>query len=255
MDKNIINTLKSIMGQDTSIIDIAPGRLQIAAPFFHADGDPMEIYAYVPDNSDTVMLSDCGMTLMRLSYTERITDSTLNKIEKLVNQYRFNFDNGEICVETPIKSLRTYVSNFALTISKIMGLSELSQNKPLSDFKMQIEKFIMESLIIFEPEKNYTIDEKDSVIVDYRLTPPEKSNLQLFVFPVNNTAKATEVWGTLQFCLKTNVNFRSMVACENFQQLSKAAQHRMTNNSDGIFLSLPDFYSFAEKKINRIINF
>lgn len=252
MNNSLIEHLSNSINSRVQLFDVAPGRVQILAPFFHADGDPMEIYAFSSDQSDSVMLSDCGMSLMRLSYTENITDSILDKVKNLVNQYRFNFIDGEITTIAPLSSLSSYLSNFAMTISKVMGLTELSRKQKTSKFKEQIDSFIMDSFSNFNPIRNYIIDEKDKVSVDYKLVNPKTSDLQLFIFPVTNNANANEVWGTLQFCFNAKLKFRSLVACENFSTLSKTIQSRINNNSDSIILKEDDFYLNASNKIERM---
>lgn len=241
-----------MLGSDASICPVAPGRFQLSVPYYHADGDPMEIYALSDSEDGTVILTDCAMTLMRLSYTENITDSLLDNVKKLVNQYGFQFEGGQIFAKAPIASLSSYVANFAMTISKVMGLSQLSKNRNVSKFKENIDAFIMQNLKKYNPQKDYVIDDQDDVKADYRLINPVAEDIQLFIFPIINTSNAIEVWGTLQFCLNANILFRSLVACEDLSKLSVVAQKRMANNSDSFLLYEDDFYANVEQKIERL---
>ena len=90
--------------------DVAPGREQLVTPFHHADGDPMEIYLLHSDD-DTLTLSDCGMTLMRLSYAIDISDSIMNSFQKIVNGYRMKFseETGSIYTKVPATSFESYL--------------------------------------------------------------------------------------------------------------------------------------------------
>ncbi|HHW93446.1 MAG TPA: DUF1828 domain-containing protein [Clostridiaceae bacterium] len=251
-DRILQKHLSEILGRDAAIYPVAPGRLQLAVPYYHADGDPMEIYALSGSEDGTVVLTDCAMTLMRLSYTETISDSLVDDIKKLVNQYGFDFEGGQISTKAPIGSLSSYIANFAMTISKVMGLSQLSKNRNVSKFKENVDAFIMQNLKKYNPQKDYVIDDQDDVKADYRLVNPTAKDIQLFIFPIINTSNAIEVWGTLQFCLNAKILFRSLVACENHSKLSNVALKRMANNSDSFLLYEDDFYANAEQKIERL---
>lgn len=46
-----------------------PGVYQVLLPFYHEDGDMVEVFANAsPEGGQKVRISDCGMTLQRLSY-------------------------------------------------------------------------------------------------------------------------------------------------------------------------------------------
>ena len=64
-------------------IDIYPrreGLFQLILPVFYEDGDMVDVYIrQSPDNKEKIRISDCGMTLMRLSYTYDISSPSGKK--------------------------------------------------------------------------------------------------------------------------------------------------------------------------------
>ncbi|NMA18068.1 MAG: DUF1828 domain-containing protein [Clostridiaceae bacterium] len=256
MINNSIDKLEKIVGLDSSLYDVEPGVIQVVPPFRHSDGDPYEIYLMQSEKGNNyVKITDRGMSLMRLSYSEKITDGLLDNIGKLVNQNRHVFQNGIITSDAPIDSLSSYLSSFIQTIAKVMGQKALSKNIKYSTFYEDFEKFVMSQFTEYNPIKDYVpVKSEDDVTVDYMLSPPATTvtSLMIFVFPIKDQGKATLVWGIIQFCLNNNLKFRSLSVCDDFNSLPRKEQKRIANNSDSLLLTVSDFYEVGQNKLHRL---
>lgn len=242
-----VDNLKQI-----NCVNVAPSRDQIITSFRHPDGDPMEIYSLPSDLGDEYLkLTDCGMTLMRLSYTEKITDGVLDNANKIVNDYRLNFDQGSISVDAPKAALNSYLSTFAMTISRVMALSSISTKRSMNTFYEDIDAFIMKSLTQYSPEKDYKpITSRDDVSVDYLLRT-EMAHRLIFLYPVRDIKKANDVWGRINFFLNNGVEFRSLILYDDSNELPRREFNRLTLEGDKL-LRAEDFKSSSERIIERL---
>lgn len=109
---------------------VAPKRELLLTPFKHADGDPMEIYLINTDDKRFI-LSDCGMTLMRLSYSTNITKGVIEDIFNIVNGYRLDFSRemGTITSEVNLENIDSYLYTFAMTVARVMALADTMEKK------------------------------------------------------------------------------------------------------------------------------
>ncbi|RLC22016.1 MAG: hypothetical protein DRI57_00950 [Deltaproteobacteria bacterium] len=86
-------------------IDIYPrreGLFQLILPVFYEDGDMVDVYIrQSPDNKEKIRISDCGMTLMRLSYTYDISSPSGEKIfETILSQNGTLNQDGNLYLES-----------------------------------------------------------------------------------------------------------------------------------------------------------
>lgn len=106
-------------------IDIYPrreGLFQLILPIFYEDGDMVDIY--VQHSSDNhIKISDCGMTLMRLSYTYDINSPARERIFNMIlNQNGVFNDNGNLYLETSFNFLYQNVMQFIGCQQKILNM-------------------------------------------------------------------------------------------------------------------------------------
>lgn len=243
-----LEQVKGIAWPSSTVIDVAPGRVQILDEFYHADGDPLEMYLTPLDSSTgQFILTDLGMTLMRLSYSEELTDSLIDKVKILVSSYGLMFNDGSIEMCVCAENFKRYVFTFAMTITRVMALPELTRKREKSVFYEQLSSFVKENLTLYNPVEKYKpLPERDE-LVDFRLTVPNKST-PIFLYPVRDGQKATNVWGQILLFLNHDVCFRSLIVCDNFEDLSKKDQFRLTNDGDRII-----FREAFEQKPKQIL--
>lgn len=63
-----LDALKEQFNDRIRFVEKRPGIIQLLAPFYHEDGDMLEIYLETSGENGKVLLSDHGMTIVRLSY-------------------------------------------------------------------------------------------------------------------------------------------------------------------------------------------
>lgn len=229
-------------------------RIQILTTFTHADGDPMEMYI-IPDvsNSENVLLTDLGMTNMRLSYSMNITDSTNIKIAKLVNSYRFSYNSNTIEISIPLKNLVDYIPVFALVISKVMGLSDTFQTKNINTFYQDFKDLIL-SFDDLKVQTDYSpIKSRDDVKVDYFIPAFDNTHKNIHLYPVLDNNRAIDVWGRINFFLNNKNDFKSLIVCYDLSGLSKDSQKKLTSESDKVIYS-DDFAVAPKNMLQRLVS-
>lgn len=252
-NENIISSLRAQLSESISTLEIAPGTFQIMAPFYHADGDMVEIYvkpSYTDDN--TVMITDKGMTWMRLSYTEDMkSESIKRQIESIVKTQRLELNDGEIMCQAPLQSLVSFVGYFAQSIAKVMSISAIDNKAKRSQFLEMFNTFVTEELGVFSPISNYSpIKEEEDYTVDFALK--SSNDKSFYIYPVNNSAKAREVMANFLMFQKYSVNFLGMVVFEEFDNIPQKDIRRLLNLTDKSYTDLDNFKKSSSKDILRL---
>jgi hypothetical protein len=76
-----IESLKQQFNGHAAFRERRPGVIQVLAPLFHEDGDMVDIFLDEPSNgSNRVVITDHGMTLMRLTYTYELDTENKQRI-------------------------------------------------------------------------------------------------------------------------------------------------------------------------------
>lgn len=236
-----------------SFRNVAPGINQIVAPYFHADGDMMEIYVQPsPFQHDYIRVTDLGMTLMRLSYSIDVDGVSAQKhIHSIINEQRLAYDNGIVYLDTPIKSAHSYISYFAQGLSKIMAVSALSKDVIKSYFYENFRKFIVEDFIIYSPIFNYIpVKAHDEYTVDYMFMD-SRATRPICLFPVKDTYKARDVVSTILFLQNNKIPHRSVVVYEDFNNIGDKDKRRIMNASDKNFYTFGDFHDEGQKYMGK----
>ena len=65
--KEYLDALKNQFNDRIRFVEKRPGIFQLIAPFYHEDGDMLEIYLEGIEGNGKIRISDHGMTIMRLS--------------------------------------------------------------------------------------------------------------------------------------------------------------------------------------------
>lgn len=96
---DLTQLLHTAFGERTLVSARRPDRLfQIAIPAYLTDGDAPSIYVE-PLDADRVLMSDQGMTAMRLSYTSAVNDASMNALARLAEQHGFRLQEGSLVAE------------------------------------------------------------------------------------------------------------------------------------------------------------
>ena len=119
---DIIDEIKKSFNGHLSIGEKRKGIFQIFLPFYHEDGDMVELFLEKIDESN-YRLSDYGMTLMRLSYSYEINTPTREKIfHRILSENVLLEDNGNIYCTTNKDSIYTSILNIIQTLMKVNSM-------------------------------------------------------------------------------------------------------------------------------------
>ena len=108
-------------------IDIYPRRedfFQLILPVYHEDGDMVDVYIKTcPDDKEKIRIFDCGMTLMKLSYTYDINSpSKENIFNTILNQSGISNQDGELYLNTSAEFVYQNIMQFVGCQQKILNM-------------------------------------------------------------------------------------------------------------------------------------
>lgn len=245
---NLSSELEKQLDFKFSLKEKRPGIFQIFAPFYHEDGDMFDIF--IEKQNGKVIISDYGMTLMRLSYVYDLDTPNKEKIfNRIINTNRINISNGKLFIETTPDRLKPAVLQFLQTITKVSNM-KLYQREVVQNLFFEIlDEFISEKLNKYNPKKQYyPIPQNTEYEVDYCFNNIARP---IFLFGINSPSNAK--LATIS-CLKfqnEKVKFRSVMVLENIDVLSKKDLSRLMSISDKEFPSFKDFEMNAEQFFER----
>lgn len=217
------------------------GIYQLIAPFYHEDGDMIEIFLQQsPVDDKKIRISDFGLTLMRLSYSYQIDTENKQKIfQNIISENELTEENGTIYIDVYPNLLYAGVVQFAQTIAKVSSMRYFSREVVRSLFYEMVEDFVMQELRQYRPIQKVTpIAARDDLEVDYMLQTFKKP---IYLFAVKDVPKARLATICCLEFQKADLPFKSVIVHENFESLPKKDQSRITSAADKQFISLDDF--------------
>ena len=233
------------------IIEKRAGIYQLLIPFYHEDGDMIEIYVDSEKSQNgTIRLTDFGMSTMRLSYSYNIDTPNKEKIfQKMLSENGLREENGSVILDASNDLLYQSILQFVQAVAKICSMRYFKREIIESLFYDMLDEYISDNLLKYKPQKSVLpIEKRDDLEVDYQFQPNGKP---LYLFAVKDSAKARI---TTICCLefqRANINFESLVVHEDFEKLPRKDRIRLTNACDKQFTSLDDFKQNAEKFFER----
>ena len=228
------------------------GAYKILLPFYHEDGDMYDVYLEMPlDGSETLRITDRGLTLMKLSYATDISAKTKKKmIAAIAAQNNVAVDNGEIFIESTRSAFQQALYPFMQAIIKVSGLDELSKETVKSMFYEMFVDFVESSFMDRGLTRDYAPIESDNNLkVDFMIA----SNKPVFLFGVRDKTKASKVIISCLNFQQSNIPFRSLVVHDNFEKLDSFNKKQITNISDKQFCTLDDFVRDGASYVRREI--
>lgn len=233
---DIQTSLQGAFGKKSGLEQIQKNIYRLYAPFFHEDGDMFSIYLEIKE--DEIIIRDFGNTLMRVSYAFDI--STPNKIKVLQNIVKSNFgelDDGELLIHTTGSQAQEAIYQYAQLISKVSNIDILSRETMKSMFFEYFNDFVMTQLKAYHIRSRAFPTNDHELVVDYEI-PGSKP---IYLFGVNNDAKASRVVISCLTFQKQRLPFRSVVVHENLSELTGFNRRQITNVADKQFYTLDDF--------------
>jgi hypothetical protein len=243
-------------------VDVIPrpnGGLLISTPFTFDDGDAFTMIAsQLPGGG--VRISDCGDTLMHLSYSmdvDAITgDGNRGELfRRVLSESDVNCDDGEIYVEAPYESIGSAMFRLGQAITRVYDISFLNRARVAStfydDLTRELFKIVPESRI----QRDYVVpDYKDAdrYKIDYRIESKDPS-VPVFLFGIPNPEKAKLATVILEHWLRNKIEFDSLLVFENQNKIARDDLARLSNIGGEMISSL-DATEDMKRKLGRRIS-
>lgn len=215
---------------------------KVLLPYFHEDGDMFDVFVEEsPLGNSYIRLSDYGLTLMKLSYDLDLTNKNrVRLLNSIIEQNRCNIDDGNIFLDLRIEQFNFGLYQFVQALTKVSSLDLYKRETEKSLFYEHLESFVIQEIgptFNFEIKKSFTPTPETDLTVDYALMIRKP----IYIFGVNQDAKASKVVITCLRFQQHRMMFRSLIIHESFSNLSEFNQSQITNTVDKQFSSLKDF--------------
>jgi len=248
--KEYLDALRSQFNERIRFVEKRTGIFQLIAPFYHEDGDMLEIYLERVGENGRIRISDHGMTIMRLSYEYDIDTPNKRRIfEKMLFENGLLEKEGRLYLEPDLDVLYPSVLQFAQAVGKISNMKLYKREVIKSLFYELLDEFIAEHLVRYQPEpKALPIPERDDLEVDYSFKGFPRP---LYLFGVKDDTKARLTTISCLEFQRADIRFKSVAVHEDFEALSKKDRKRITSAADKQFVDLDDFKNHGEHYFER----
>lgn len=236
---SILIILKKQSAQKLDLREKRPNIWQVIMPFYHEDGDMVEVFITPIDNS-IYRICDYGLTLMRLSYSYELDTPNKERIfNTIISSYNIQNDNGNLYIDIEEDHLYPALMQFIGTILKISNMRLYKREVVQSLFFEMLDEFIQSQLSEYQPQKNYRpfpdIPEYEvGYCFNHRKVP-------IYLFGVNNPSTARLTVISCQKFIIEKLKSRSITVLESLDCLGKKDQARLMAVADKVF---PDFTEF-----------
>lgn len=238
---DIQERLRNQVSNSITVVKKRPDIFQVYSPFYHEDGDMIEVYARRLDG-DKILLTDCGMTLMRLSYYFTIdTTAKESTLLEILNENRVAFDSitGEISLPTTVDQVAIAFYQISQAIMKASNLKILKRETIRKLFYELLDEFVSTNLVKYKYQKKYyPIPENREYEVDYFIPDPKKP---IFLFGIKDSDKARLSVISCQHFLLKEIPFKSVAVYEDLGRIPKNDQKRALSAIDKTFYDLDEF--------------
>lgn len=225
---------------------------QIKAPFYHEDGDMMDIF--LQDTGDALQICDFGASLMRLSYTFNIDTEHKEKIlNKIITSNGVCNDHGNIILQSSYNTFFNDLMQYQMVISKVTNLDILRKEQISSLFFEYLSQFVSSQLCkhYSKIETAYHPTNEAYHVADYAIL--DNPNRPLYILAVKDSLQAARA---TSFCLRLSSikTFHTSIAVyEDMDSLISRDRNALTNAVDKQYSTLSDFQANGQEFIDRMI--
>ena len=228
-----------------------PGLHQLVVPLYHEDGDMLDIFLeQAPSDGGRIRISDCGMTLMRLSYSFELNTPAKERIfQRILSENCVSEENGTMFIDAAPQSICPALLQFAQTVAKVSNMRLYKREVVQSMFYEMLGEFVEESLAKYRPTAHVTpIPDRDDLEVDYQF---DVGRRPIYLFGVRDAAKARLAAICCLEFQRASIIFKSFIVHEDFEGLGRKDRMRITSAADKQFVSLDDFRDHATDFLER----
>jgi len=236
-----LKLLKKQFNNKIDFYEKRPGIYQLIAPFFHEDGDMVEIYLQPSSNGhNAIKISDYGMTVMRLSYSYQLdTENKIKVFNSILAESQLAESGGIITLEVKPEHIYEGIMQFVQAITKVSSMRYFSREVVRSMFYELVEEYIISELTKYSPTKNVVpIQDRDDLEVDFQLKVPKRP---IYMFAVKDVPKARLATICCLEFQRQKIPFRSVIVHEDFNTMPNKDRARITSAADKQFIDIDDF--------------
>ncbi len=243
--------------QDVRIDRRPDGALMLQTHFEFPDGDRYPIHLS-ESPAGGLRLSDCGHTLMHLSYDHEIDaflDGTRGMLlERIMgeNGLRWRGNGGTLYVDTAPERLPETVFSFGQALTRIYDLTLLSRSSVGSTFYDDLADLLFHYVDEARIERDFRPDvpNADAYPVDYRIDG--KNELPLFLYGVPNRDKARLTTIILAHFHRHELRFESILVFEDQAAMPRADLARLSDVGGEMVSSLASQEDLNRKLLRRV---
>jgi len=232
-------------------------RLLVDTPFKFPDGDSLLILVE-PVSTGGLRLTDCGHTLMHLSYIMDVDDITKpgnrsDLFQRILKDHALTFENGQIYVDVATDDIGRAVFRLSQALSQIFDITFLSRNRVSSTFYEDLDRAVHRVAPHARIQKNYIVENQDNAEdypIDYRLDFPQ-GDLPLFLFGIHSNEKAKLATLVIQHWRTQGLPFTSFIVFQDQERIGRPDVARLTNVGDESISSLGAI-SDMRRKLERL---
>ncbi|KAF1681442.1 DUF1828 domain-containing protein [Veillonella sp. R32] len=247
----IENKLKESFANQFALIERRSGLYQLMIPIFHPDGDMFDIFLQI-DGNNKITIVDCGLTLMRLSYTFDLdTGKKIQLLNRVVYQYhgQIDLETGIISLQSNLEQLFNNIMQYTQLVSGVLSLTLMQRKSVASIFYEKFDKYVKTSLDKYLPQINFKpLKQDDDTVVNYAF---ENNGKSIFLFPTSGDSKTKDAIITILSLQKASYPFTSVVVHDSYDKLSKAVQKKIMKVADKQFYDMTDFEEIAPEYFRK----
>ena len=241
--------------EDVGVDERPDGELMVRTHFCFPDGDGYPFHlAEAP--SGGLRLSDCGHTLMHISYEHDI-DSFLTGtrgmlLERIVAESGINQDSGVFSVDASADRMPEAIFRFGQALTRIYDLTLLSRSNVGSTFYDDLADCLSALVDDAKMERDYQpeVPNAEAYPVDYRIEG--KSGIPLFVYGVPNRDKARLATIMLGYFHRHSLSFESIIVFENQTEIPRVDLARLSDVGGDMISSLESTEDLNRKLLMRV---
>ncbi len=207
--------------------------LFVETPFTFPDGDTYCIY--LQELTGGIRITDCGHTLMHLSYEmdiDKLREKTRGRIfEQILSDIGLNENKGQFYLDSTISDLGSNLFRFGQALTKIYDLSFLNRFRVESTFYDDLYDSLAQIVGADHIEKEFiypNMPKAKDYPIDFNIKTKEDKQW-FFVFGIPNKDKARLVTIVLEHLLRENADFDSLLVFTRQEDIPRPDLMRLLN--------------------------
>lgn len=192
MEKELLQILKDGFNTHVEVKMVRPNLYQIFCPFYHPDGDMVNIY--IKEEGSKTVIQDMGLTLMRLSYDFELDSENKQKLfREILTNYQVGEEEGNLyLVAAKKEEIFPCVMQLITVVLKVSNLNFLKRETIRSLFYEMFDEFMDSKFKTSNMIKDWQpdFDKNQEYLAPYAIL--KKSTKPIVVFPILDNAKCAD---------------------------------------------------------------